>query len=127
MTYKRELDSLRTKLLSSSNGDQGVVIEDEPSREYETYRRRAYRDVQELWFYIRSKLESLGKGSTNLGSKVTDIVKDLETREQVVLMDLDKMKAADGHEEWRKGEAEDLSALVQARLKYLQVSSDWLT
>lgn len=125
LSYKRELDSLRTKLLSSSNGEQSVVVEDEPSREYETYRRRAYRDVQELWFFVRSKLESLGKGGgNNLGSKVTEIVKDLETREQVVLMDLEKMKAADGHDDWRKGEAEDLSALVQARLKYLQNPED---
>ena len=85
LSYKRELDSLRTKLLSSgSNADSSVVIEDEPSREYETYRRRAYRDVQELWFFVRSKLEALGKEGSNLGSKVTDIVKDLETREQVI-------------------------------------------
>ena len=85
LSYKRELDSLRTKLLSSgSNADSSVVIEDEPSREYETYRRRAYRDVQELWFFVRSKLDALGKGDSNLGSKVTDIVKDLETREQVI-------------------------------------------
>jgi hypothetical protein len=31
--------------------------ESEPSKQYETSRRRIRRDVDELWFFIRSKLE----------------------------------------------------------------------
>ena len=85
----------------------------EPSREYESYRRRAYRDVQELWFFARSKLESLKKEKGGDESKINEIVGELETREQVVLMDLDMLKESDGHEDWRQSEAHDLSELVQ--------------
>merc|ERR1719282_959545 len=82
--------------------------------------RRAYRDVQELWFFARSNLESLKKEKGSVESKINEIVGELETREQVVLMDLDMLKESDGHEEWRQSEAHDLSELIQARLKYLQ-------
>ena len=42
----------------------------EPSREYETVRRRAYRDVQELWFFARSKLDLLKKEGKAVATKV---------------------------------------------------------
>ena len=44
--------------------------ESEPSKEYESMRRRAYRDVQELWFFARSKLDLLKKESKAVASKV---------------------------------------------------------
>ena len=56
--------------------------------------------------------------------KVEEIVDEMETREQVVLMDLEKLKDQDGHDEWRETEAKELSALVQARLKSLQNPPD---
>ena len=99
----------------------------EPSREYESYRRRVYRDVQEMWFYVRSKLESLKKDGNHLDSKVKEVLKELENREQVVLLDLEKMKETDGHDQWRQTEARDLSNLVQARLKHLQNPDDCST
>ena len=100
------------------------TLVNEPTREYESYRRRAYRDVQEMWFYIRSKLEALKKDKSQLETKVKEVLSDLETREQVVLHDLEKMKETDGHDQWRQTEARDLSDLVQARLKHLQNPED---
>ena len=45
-------------------------MDSEPSREYETTRRRAYRDVQEWWFFARSKLDLLKKEGKAVASKV---------------------------------------------------------
>ena len=56
--------------------------------------------------------------------KVEEILTEMETREQVVLLDLEKLKESDGHEDWRQTESKELSALVQARLKYLQNPAD---
>ena len=61
----------------------------EPTREYESYRRRVYRDVQEMWFYVRSRLESLSADNSQLETKVKEVLSELETREQVVLSDLE--------------------------------------
>ena len=129
MTYKRELDSLRTKLLSSV-GEPSIVdqVTPEPSREYETFRRRAYRDVQEMWFFTRAKLNALKKeASGSVSDKISEVVSEMELREQVVLLDLERLKEADGHDDWRLKEAEELSSLVQARLKHLQNPGDCST
>lgn len=109
------VDTLRKSMKADGKFDAKLVekYQSEPSREYESYRRRAYRDVQELWFFARSNLESLKKEKGSVESKINEIVGELETREQVVLMDLDMLKESDGHEEWRQSEAHDLSELVQ--------------
>ena len=96
----------------------------EPTREYESYRRRVYRDVQEMWFYVRSRLESLSADNSQLETKVKEVLSELETREQVVLSDLEMMRENDGHDPWRWTEARDLSELVQTRLRDLQHPED---
>ena len=80
-----------------------------------------------MWFYVRSKLESLKKDKSQLETKVKEVLSELETREQVVLLDLERMKETDGHDQWRQTEARDLSNLVQARLKHLQNPEDCST
>ena len=92
----------------------------EPTREYESYRRRVYRDVQEMWLYVRSRLESLSADNSQLETKVKEVLSELETREQVVLSDLEMMRENDGHDPWRRTEARNLSELVQTRLRDLQ-------
>jgi len=123
---KKERDLLRKSLRDSTgdvreNIDDKVDVENEgPSKEYENYRRRAFRDTQELWFFARSKLEGLSKDKLKLEQKIPEILSEIETREQAVLSDLELMKENDGHDDWRKQESQDLSDLVQARLRYLQ-------
>jgi len=123
---KKERDLLRKSLRDSTgdvreNIDEKVDVENEgPSKEYENYRRRAFRDTQELWFFARSKLEGLSKDKLKLEQKIPEILSEIETREQAVLSDLELMKENDGHDDWRKQESQDLSDLVQARLRYLQ-------
>ena len=112
------LDNLKKSLRDSSPEDVAPIVStlsSEPTREYETYRRRAYRDVQELWFYARAKLESLKKEGGGIEAKVKDALGELESREQVVLLDLEMMKKSDGHDDWRETEARELSQLVQVR------------
>jgi len=124
---QKERDQLR-KTLRDNTGDAHEIIHDVkldddkegPSNAYEKYRRRAFRDTQELWFFARSRLEGLAKDKIKLEQKIPEILSELETREQVVLNDLEMMKENDGHDDWRKQESLDLSNLVQARLKYLQ-------
>jgi len=124
---QKERDQLR-KTLRDNTGDAHEIIHDVkldddkegPSNAYENYRRRAFRDTQELWFFARSRLEGLAKDKIKLEQKIPEILSELETREQVVLNDLEMMKENDGHDDWRKQESLDLSNLVQARLKYLQ-------
>jgi len=65
----------------------------------------------------------MGEGKA-VATKVEEILTEMETREQVVLLDLEKLKESDGHEDWRQTESKELSALVQARLKYLQNPAD---
>jgi len=127
LSYRKELDLLKASIRENGQIDSNVVSklgsEQEPSKDYESYRRRAYRDVQELWFFARAKLEAIKK-TDGLEAKMNEIIVELETREQVVLLDLEKMKELDGHESWRKDEAKALSDLVQARLKHLQNPTD---
>ena len=65
LSYKRELGEARLFLLHKSIYHKSLKetlrrsLKIEPTREYEIYRRRVYRDVQEMWFYVRSKLESV--------------------------------------------------------------------
>jgi len=120
---KKERDYLKKSLRDNSGDTRDVLSEnvpEGPSKEYENYRRRAFRDTQELWFFARSKLDSLVKDKSKLEQKVPEILSELEAREQAVLIDLEKLKENDGFDTWREAEAGDLSALVQARLHYLQ-------
>jgi len=124
---KKERDFLKKSLRESSSIDAGsnnAILASGPSKEYENFRRLAYRDTQELWYFARSKIDGLLKDKSRLDQKVPELISELETREQVVLTDLERLRENDGYDDWRENEAKDLSALVQARLKYLQNPDD---
>ena len=89
-----------------------------PAPEYEAYRRRAARDVQELWLYARARLESLQQeGGGAQAAALQEVAGELETRQQAVLGDLQRMAGSDGHQAWRETEARDLSRLVQVEAR----------
>merc|ERR1719369_2311610 len=96
----------------------------QPSSAYEEARRKAARDTRELWNFVRVRLEEMGKENSKLEKKLNGMISELETREQAVLVDLEQLRASDGFDEWREGESKALSALVQARLHYLQNPED---
>lgn len=124
---KKERDFLKKSLrecCSDDSGRKNAILDSGPSKEYENFRRLAYRDTQELWYFARSKIDDLLKDKSRLDQKVPELVSELETREQVVLTDLERLRENDGYDDWRENEAKDLSAIVQARLKYLQNPDD---
>jgi len=126
-SLRRERDMLMRNLRDSKEGEVSTSVDLGPSRAYEESRRAAYRDTKELWYFARARLESLLKekgGKVDLAKEVPDVVAQLETRHQAVILDLERLQAEDGWGDWREREAKELSALVQARLKFLQNPQD---
>ena len=127
---RRERDALARNLRTMGKGEQAEEAIREasspaqPSSAYEEARRKAARDTRELWNFARVRLEDIGKENSKLEKKLNEMISELETREQAVLVDLEQLRASDGFEEWREKEAKDLSALVQARLHFLQNPAD---
>jgi glycoprotein 6-alpha-L-fucosyltransferase len=100
---------------------------DGPSLQYEVLRRQTKRDVNEMWWYVRANLESvIGKKGINpeLESHLKNVVADTQHHQKAVLADLHHMYEHDGYETFRKREAQDLSDLVQKRIKSLQNPQD---
>lgn len=74
-------------------------------------------------YYVNAQLSKAKKNVDVLGAEQRD--KDLEEALKMVwehkkslLIDLEKLGKADGHEKWREKEAKDLSDLVQRRFRY---------
>ena len=89
------------------------TLSSEPTREYETYRRRAYRDVQELWFYARAKLESLKKEGGGIEAKVKDALGELETLIVAKGNEIRDMKANKADKAAIKAAVDELLALKE--------------
>merc|ERR1719342_382330 len=127
---RRERDALARNLRTIGKGEQAeeaireAASPAQPSSAYEEARRKAARDTRELWNFVRVRLEDVGKENSKLEKKLNGMISELETREQAVLVDLEQLRASDGFDEWREGESKALSALVQARLHYLQNPED---
>ena len=62
-----------------------------PTLEYETSRREVKRGLDELWRLLSSQLEM-----------EEELHADVRHRYMAILADLDRMKRADGHEDWRR-------------------------
>lgn len=71
----KNLDTNGNKIKEGKNDLSQVVAKviDGPTKEYEVARRRIYRDLNELWWYIRGKLEtSLKTSNKELKHKVVN-------------------------------------------------------
>ena len=127
---RRERDALARNLRTIGKGEQAEeAIRDaatpaQPSSAYEEARRKAARDTRELWNFVRVRLEDIGNENSKLEKKLNGMISEVETREQAVQIDLEQLKASDGFDEWREKESKELSALVQARLHFLQNPAD---
>ncbi|XP_034945504.1 alpha-(1,6)-fucosyltransferase isoform X2 [Chelonus insularis] len=101
----------------------------EPTLEYEELRRRVKNNVQEMWYYVNAELRKLKKYVDDFpldkrGKDVEDALKNVWEHKKSLMLDLERLKKADGHEEWREKEAKELSELVQKRFWHLQNPSD---
>jgi len=113
----KELDTYENKVLVNDKVAS-------PSKEYEMNRRQMIRDTNEMWWYIRSKLELADKkfgGATNreLSTWLNQTLVETQHHQKAVLLDLAYLSEVDGHNDWRLQEAKDLEDLVQNRLKSL--------
>ena len=101
----------------------------EPSKEYELNRRKIFRDLNELWWYVRGKLEEMGQKSNK--DKVSELLNrtivETQHRHGSLLADLYQLAEVDGWKGWREQEAKNLSDLVQRRLHALQNPKDCST
>lgn len=94
-----------------------------PSVEYETLRRRIYTNTKELWYYINHELGKTPVEELN-SERVKAILDEVADRKRALLSDQQKLPQIDGHAEWRRNEAANVSDLIQRRLKYLQNPPD---
>lgn len=100
-----------------------------PSSEYEELRRKIRNDVQEMWYYMNAVLTKFKKHIDEFSleqkeKEIQDAVSNVWEHKKSLIMDIDRLTKADGHEEWRKKEAKELSDLVQSRFRYLQNPPD---
>ncbi|KAF7407738.1 hypothetical protein HZH66_002275 [Vespula vulgaris] len=100
-----------------------------PSLEYEELRRRIRNNVQEMWYYMSAELTKFKKHIDEFTleqkeKEVQDTMNNIWEHKKSLIMDLDRLTKADGHDDWRKKEAKELSDLVQSRFRYLQNPTD---
>jgi glycoprotein 6-alpha-L-fucosyltransferase len=104
---------------------------DGPSKEYEMTRRQISRDANELWWYIRSRLEQaerkFGQSNPELSAWLNHTLVASQHHQKAVLVDVDHLADVDGHADWRIQEEKELSALVEKRLITLQNPTDCKT
>lgn len=96
-----------------------------PTGEYELLRRRIFSNTKELWYYINSQLQSLENEVDGVGAKrIGKIKKMVGEHYKSLLKDVTNLAEVDGKSTWRQQESENLSNLVQKRLKHLQNPSN---
>lgn len=80
-------------------------------------------------YYINAELNRFKKHPNELTfeqreSELQDAIKNVWEHKKSLLIDVDRLTKADGHDEWREKEAKELSDLVQRRFTYLQNPKD---
>lgn len=122
---KLEKASIYYDLMDHQDGSKHGV----PSSIYEELRRRLRNDVQEMWYYISAELNKFKKHIDEFTydqreKEIQDVMKNAWEHKKSLIMNIDKLKKADGYDEWREKEAKELSDLVQNRFRYLQNPPD---
>ena len=91
------------------------------NRQRENNRRTVENGMR--WYYIRTQFESIATrypNNTQLRA-LMDQLKDVTFQHHAILMyDLSRLRAADGDEKKRRAELDELSAIIQKRLDYIQ-------
>lgn len=123
------LGSILERLEKSSNYYDLVDNQGQPSLNYEELRRRIRNNIQEMWYYINAELTRYKKHADDLtfeqrDNELQEAIKNVWEHKKSLIMDVDRLTKADGHDEWREREAKELSDLVQRRFRYLQNPTD---
>lgn len=121
--FSPRIDNKKVLLTYIQNSQGGGL--NAPSEEYEVLRRRIFSNTKELWYYVNSELKSLSKDVDGIGvERIQKIKKMIDEHYMSLLKDVADLSEVDGHALWRQQESENLSNLVQKRLKYLQNPPD---
>lgn len=94
-----------------------------PLPEYEQLRRRIRSNILEMYNYVGSEITKIWKNHPtvpDLGEYVDKVMQMTTEHKRSLINDMDHLEKIDGYEQWRRTEAENLSDLVQRRLKHLQ-------
>ncbi|XP_022245998.1 alpha-(1,6)-fucosyltransferase-like [Limulus polyphemus] len=80
-----------------------------------------------MWYYLRSNIKKLNKklkSDKEIINSLNSFLENTDQRTGSLMLDLKKLQEVDGMETWRQKEAQELSDLVQRRLRYLQNPKD---
>ncbi len=86
---------------------------------YEETRRQIARDVNGLWYYIKSRLPKIIQDTPSERHKSTlqIILDDVADRWRVIIRDLHVLTENDGFRKWREQESQQLSNSIQNRFQ----------
>lgn len=121
--FSPRIDNKKVLLTYIQNSKGNQLIS--PSEEYELLRRRIFSNTKELWYYVNSELQLLNKEIDGVGAEHIEKIKRIFGEHyRSLLKDVTNLAEVDGHSEWRIQESENLSNLIQQRLKHLQNPTD---
>jgi glycoprotein 6-alpha-L-fucosyltransferase len=106
---KKEELIIYTKFNEMKEESNRLLENTNPGTEYEQSRRRLRQDVNDLWHYLRKKLDSSSMGFVN------------ELRYNM-LIDFDLLEKRDNI--WRRQQLRNLSDFVQQKIKVMQNPND---
>ena len=96
-----------------------------PSLEFLTIRRRAEKELKEIWYFVSAEISNIKKAASDgVKSRLTRMMWTVEDMHHVLSLNFEKLKTMDGQREWLEKEHKDLSDLVQRRLHHLQNPKD---
>lgn len=99
-----------------------------PIDDYEQLRRRVQSNILEMYNYATSEMTKILKKAQpyvpELEQQIDAVMTMTAEHKRSLINDMDRLRRIDGYEQWRQNEAEQLSDLVQRRLKRLQNPAD---
>lgn len=99
-----------------------------PINDYEQLRRRIRSNILEMYSFATSEMaKTLKKAQPfvpELDAQIESMMSMAAEHKRSLINDMDRLRRLDGYEQWRQQESEQLSDLVQRRLRYLQNPAD---
>lgn len=120
-----------TKVEQPSKSAQDIGFfsqKQDPNTQYELLRRRIGSNTQEFWYFISTELQNLhnqfGDIAPDMRQSIDHILSLGAEHKTSLIHDVKELAESDGYSTWRELEANDLSNIVQSRLKYIQNPPD---
>ena len=119
----------RTKIQERSHGTANISMGElqyrAPSLRVEITRRRASKELREMWYYLSAEVTKINKllGSS-LKRRLTAMLDNFAEIHRALSNNLDKINNEESLLTWRKREQARLSRIIQNRLRRLQNPKD---